>query len=340
LRGVGVADALACFLPPAMTQPRRRKIAALHNKSSGRTWRHRNLLRRDPSPGRHAPQLHQILLAHRREPRHGIDRAATMAARWRPIRASRDLDARAGVHLLFGELHPFGASAGEGRRAVDDLARLRHTIMAAAAIRPRRFSPRPRKNIRANIFSRRRQSPLNEGGMFCIDGGKPFVEKLKWMAEDASAIIAWAPARPGAACRRPSPIRPRRRRSTRSFWTSRSSRCRDARDRRGDDWRHHLHHHFREVARTRPQGGQRCSIRSASTTNAIGGRISTPGNSSRSGTTRTRARATAFIRWAARADDLQRLLHRALERRRVLPDSIGTRCIGCSEEAFGTRAVL
>jgi hydrogenase small subunit len=33
--------------------------------------------------------------------------------------------------------------------------------------------------------------PLNEGGMFCIDGGKPFVEKLKWMAEDASAVIAW-----------------------------------------------------------------------------------------------------------------------------------------------------
>lgn len=33
--------------------------------------------------------------------------------------------------------------------------------------------------------------PLNEGGMFCIDGGKPFVEKLKMMAEDAMAIIAW-----------------------------------------------------------------------------------------------------------------------------------------------------
>lgn len=27
--------------------------------------------------------------------------------------------------------------------------------------------------------------------MFCIDGGKPFVEKLKVMAEDAMAIIAW-----------------------------------------------------------------------------------------------------------------------------------------------------
>ncbi|MGZ2778527.1 NADH-quinone oxidoreductase subunit B family protein, partial [Pseudomonas aeruginosa] len=33
--------------------------------------------------------------------------------------------------------------------------------------------------------------PLNEGGMFCIDGGKLFVEKLKMMAEDAMAIIAW-----------------------------------------------------------------------------------------------------------------------------------------------------
>ena len=35
-----------------------------------------------------------------------------------------DLDARARMHLLLGELHPLGASAGQGRRAVDDLARL------------------------------------------------------------------------------------------------------------------------------------------------------------------------------------------------------------------------
>ncbi|NOJ41452.1 hydrogenase small subunit [Bradyrhizobium australiense] len=34
-------------------------------------------------------------------------------------------------------------------------------------------------------------APLNEGGMFCIDGGKPFVEKLRAMAEDSMAIIAW-----------------------------------------------------------------------------------------------------------------------------------------------------
>ena len=33
--------------------------------------------------------------------------------------------------------------------------------------------------------------PLNEDGMFCISGGKPFVEKLKYAARDAKAIISW-----------------------------------------------------------------------------------------------------------------------------------------------------
>lgn len=33
--------------------------------------------------------------------------------------------------------------------------------------------------------------PLNEDGMFCISGGKPFVDKLKRVAKDAKAVIAW-----------------------------------------------------------------------------------------------------------------------------------------------------
>ena len=33
--------------------------------------------------------------------------------------------------------------------------------------------------------------PLNEDGMFCMPGGKPFVEKLRHVAKDAKAIIAW-----------------------------------------------------------------------------------------------------------------------------------------------------
>ena len=33
--------------------------------------------------------------------------------------------------------------------------------------------------------------PLNEDGMYCIVGGKPFVEQLRSVAEDCKAIIAW-----------------------------------------------------------------------------------------------------------------------------------------------------
>ncbi len=33
--------------------------------------------------------------------------------------------------------------------------------------------------------------PLGEQGMFCISGGRPFIEKLKRAAAGASAIIAW-----------------------------------------------------------------------------------------------------------------------------------------------------
>jgi hydrogenase small subunit len=33
--------------------------------------------------------------------------------------------------------------------------------------------------------------PLNEDGMFCIIGGKPFVEQLKFAATNAKAIISW-----------------------------------------------------------------------------------------------------------------------------------------------------
>ena len=33
--------------------------------------------------------------------------------------------------------------------------------------------------------------PLNEDGMYCIVGGKPFVEQLKMAAEHAKAIISW-----------------------------------------------------------------------------------------------------------------------------------------------------
>ena len=71
--------------------------------------------------------------------------------------------------------------------------------------------------------------PLNEDGMYCIQGGKPFVEKLRRVARTARPSFPGARARPGAACRRPIPTPRAPRRCTRSFWTSPSSRCRAAR---------------------------------------------------------------------------------------------------------------
>jgi len=33
--------------------------------------------------------------------------------------------------------------------------------------------------------------PLNEDGMYCIQAGRPYVEKLRYMADHCKAIIAW-----------------------------------------------------------------------------------------------------------------------------------------------------
>ncbi|EGW42942.1 hypothetical protein HMPREF0178_00357 [Bilophila sp. 4_1_30] len=70
--------------------------------------------------------------------------------------------------------------------------------------------------------------PLGEEGMYCIDGGRPFMDKLQRGAAGAKAIVAGGPAPHGDACRLPAPIRLRRPLSTKSFTTSRSSKSRAA----------------------------------------------------------------------------------------------------------------
>ena len=71
--------------------------------------------------------------------------------------------------------------------------------------------------------------PLNDDGVNCIPGGETFLSKIRHVAAGAKAVIGWAPARPGAACRPPSLIRRSRCRSPRSSKTSRSCSCRAAR---------------------------------------------------------------------------------------------------------------
>jgi len=66
------------------------------------------------------------------------------------------------------------------------------TIMAAAGHQADAILKETRETYKGKyVLAVEGNPPLNEDGMYCIDGGRPFVEKLKEMAEDAFAVIAW-----------------------------------------------------------------------------------------------------------------------------------------------------
>jgi hydrogenase small subunit len=66
------------------------------------------------------------------------------------------------------------------------------TIMAAAGHQAEAILEETKQKYKGQyILAVEGNPPLNEDGMYCIDGGKPFVEKLKYMAADASAVVAW-----------------------------------------------------------------------------------------------------------------------------------------------------
>jgi len=66
------------------------------------------------------------------------------------------------------------------------------TLMAAAGHQAEAILEEIKKKYKGNyILAVEGNPPLNEGGMYCIQGGKPFVDKLKYMAADAKAVIAW-----------------------------------------------------------------------------------------------------------------------------------------------------
>lgn len=67
-----------------------------------------------------------------------------------------------------------------------------HMIMAAAGHQAEAILEETRARYKGGyVLAVEGNPPLNEGGMFCIDGGKPFVEKLTSMAEESMAIVAW-----------------------------------------------------------------------------------------------------------------------------------------------------
>ena len=66
------------------------------------------------------------------------------------------------------------------------------TIMAAAGHQAEAALEDTIKNYKGKyILAVEGNPPLGDDGVFCIPGGKPFVEKLRRVAKDAAAVIAW-----------------------------------------------------------------------------------------------------------------------------------------------------
>ncbi|CAH2602135.1 hydrogenase 1 small subunit [Rhodovastum atsumiense] len=66
------------------------------------------------------------------------------------------------------------------------------TLMAAAGHQAEEILEGIRDTYRGRyLLAVEGNAPLAEDGMFCIDGGRPFVERLRWMAQEAMAVIAW-----------------------------------------------------------------------------------------------------------------------------------------------------
>jgi hydrogenase small subunit len=66
------------------------------------------------------------------------------------------------------------------------------TIMAAAGHQAEAIFADVMKKYKGNyIVAVEGNPPLNEDGMYCIHGGKPFVDVLKHVAADCKAVIAW-----------------------------------------------------------------------------------------------------------------------------------------------------
>jgi hydrogenase small subunit len=66
------------------------------------------------------------------------------------------------------------------------------TIMAAAGHQAEAILEEVKTQYKGRyILAVEGNPPLKDGGVYCMPGGTPFVDKLKYMAEDAQAIISW-----------------------------------------------------------------------------------------------------------------------------------------------------
>ena len=122
------------------------------------------------------------------------------------------------------------------------------TIMAAAGHQAEAILEETKEKYKGQyILAVEGNPPLNEDGMYCIDGGKPFVEKLKYMAADASAIIAWGACASWGCVQAAKPNPTQATPIDKVIFDKPIIKVPGCR-------RHHLHHHLRPPAGTRPAG--------------------------------------------------------------------------------------
>ncbi len=115
------------------------------------------------------------------------------------------------MHLLYRILYPFLAPASQRCDPLADFLDYDDTLMAAAGAQAEEvFDDITTRYAGKYILAVEGNPPLGEQGMFCISGGRPFIEKLKKAAAGASAIIARETAPPGLRpAARPNPTRQR-----------------------------------------------------------------------------------------------------------------------------------
>ena len=130
------------------------------------------------------------------------------------------------------------------------------TLMAAAGHQAEELLEQTIEKYDGNyILAVEGNPPLNEDGMYCIQGGKPFVEKLRHMADHCKAIIAWGSCASWGCVQAatPEPDPGHAGPQGHSQQADRQGAGLPA-DRRGDDRRDHLHGRFRRTAGTGPPG--------------------------------------------------------------------------------------
>jgi hydrogenase small subunit len=112
---------------------------------------------------------------------------------WKPSRARRccgctGWNAPAALRSFIRSAHPLAKDVVLSMMSLD----YDDTLMAAAGHQAEAILEEIMTKYKGNyILAVEGNPPLNQDGMSCIIGGKPFIEQLKHVAKDAKAVIAW-----------------------------------------------------------------------------------------------------------------------------------------------------